>query len=198
MLIWLRARHAKVGVPAIVLVLLVGLLTGGVSVALPSLVHTLDSTLPIMLLIPLVAAMIVAWCLDTGDPVNEFLAVRPVQVLDAAAIGMICVVVLSFGLAERLLFGSDTGFAFARNVLGYIGLMLIGRQALGRNLSVLLPLAFVLAVMLVGRYASGAGRWWAWPLAPPGASRGWLFATGLLVVGVLLTAVRRLPPGRAD
>lgn len=194
----MRARHANIGGPALVLMLIPGLLAGGVAVSLPSLVHTLDSSVPIILLLPLIGMMVVAWCLDTGDPVNEYLAVRSVQLLDAAAIAVLSGSFLVVGLADRLLIDSDTGFTFTRNLLGYLGLMLIGRQVVGRNLSVLLPLAFVLAVMLIGRYANGSSRWWAWPLAPPHLSHTWLFAGGLLVIGLFLTAARRLPPGRAE
>lgn len=79
--------------------------------------------------------------------------------------------------------GSEVRTALARNIAGFVGLVLLTRR-LPWGLWAVLPWVWVFAALLLGRNADGGIERWALPMAEP--SHGWTAALALLLVGALV------------
>ena len=105
-----------------------------------------------------------------------------------AAMGVAILVCLAAGTLEiehlTAQGGLELGIATARNVLGFVGLCVLGSRILGTGLCWLPAIASVFVFEWFGRDGEGAAYAWAFPVAPPGELTGWLVAVGLWALGM--------------
>lgn len=112
----------------------------------------------------------------------EQVAVRPVRRAEDLAI----VAIVSLSGAAMMLVGPNagtTGFAAARNLLGFLGLFLIGLRVAGSMGSALLPVAYFLGAAMFG-FAEGSARFWAFPVEQR-PEQSWPVVLMVLLVGIL-------------
>ena len=165
-------------------------LVGDLSLPIPNLFGGLHFGVPLALLIPVAVAIVVAWGLGAGDPLVEAVASRPIRLLDTAYALAAATLMLVVGACIYALGTTTLVLSAGRNVLGYVGLMLVGRRILGTQAAAVLPAGVVIGTALLGRRSDGQPRWWAWPLADADNAWAWGIAVLLLLIGALITLMR--------
>ena len=189
MTLWLKTRRAvSYTVVMAGVVVTVGAL-GDLTAPVPALIAARGLQIPVALLAPLALSIVVGYGLTAGDRSLESVAVRPIHVMDTA---YVLVAAGSFLGAAALLQAAgqtDLGLAAGRNSLGFAGLLLIGRAALGGNAAPLVPVANTILFAFFGADPSGEPRWWAWMVTPQADELSWLVAVLTLAAGVSLSLV---------
>lgn len=168
-------------------------LLGEVSASIPALASARGLALPLALIAPLAVTSILGYSLTTGDPMVESVSVRPIAVLDTAY-----VIATSGAVFTLLIMVHATGYAAygaeaARNTLGFVGLLLIGRAFIGPNAATALPIVVVVLLAFFGADAAGEPRWWAWALVDAGERASWAAMLILISVGGTLELTRPFP-----
>lgn len=188
MKLWLKARRAVelallIGLSA---VLVAGL--DGIYLPIPQVLSGYGVAVALPLLVPLVLAIAVGWSLNGGEPLLERVAARPTVGLDTGLAVLLAITAFAFCVGAQLAAGADLGFAAGRNTVGFIGLTLAGRLAVGVHAAPLVAVGYAVAASLFGAGPGGGPAWWAWPFAEADASRSWFAAGGLLLLGGALHA----------
>ena len=190
MTLWAATRRLvpTAVVSAVVVVLVV--LLGEVSASIPALASARGLALPLALIAPLAVSSVLGYALTTGDPILESVSVRPIAVLDTALViatsGALFVLLIMVDAAGYAAFGAEA----ARNTLGFVGLLLIGRRVIGRNAATALPIVLVVLLAFFGADSAGEPRWWAWPLVDAGQRASWAAMLILISTGSLLELTR--------
>lgn len=181
-----------------------GLLLGELTLPVPNQFVHIETPPQLIFVLPIGIALAVAAVLPTDDDAGvERVAVRNVPLQDAAfTVGVaVATTVLATGL--NVLLDWPLWEWFARNTVGYLGVVLIGRTILsGRVAGVAAAVAVVVVPSLFGTRWDGSVRPWAWPIAwdaTPGMyaqiAIAFVVGVGLLALGVregaLLRALRR-------
>lgn len=187
MSLWLRVRQTRASLLTILGVTLALAFTRGWYMALPNLFGGPRLIIPLALFIPLAVAIVVALGFTTGDPLLEAVASRPLYLLDATY--ALATALLTLTISVCLHYGAEIDLALdaGRNVLGYIGLTLIGRRLAGSQNAAIIT--SVLAIVLVP-FSTSVSReiyWWAWHIAPAHTSLSWGIAVALLLIGIVIT-----------
>lgn len=188
MSLWLRVRRLRPIAVVTVLVSLIALLLGGLIIPLPSLGSLSGLRIPIALIAPLAVAVTVAWGLSIGAGPSERAAVRPIDRLDASFVAAIAGVTAVLLAAGEFAGVTTTGYAAARNALGYVGLMLLGRWLLGSHAASVVPVGWILLIAAFGSDGAGEPRWWVWPLLPWQDALSWAFSLAIFLTGLALAA----------
>ncbi|MFJ8104520.1 hypothetical protein [Streptomyces sp. NPDC096132] len=146
-----------------------------------------DRLLPVVTLVPPVAAAVIGTSLYSASDELDRTAVRPwwprrlAQLLGLTAVAAAVLPLAVLGDAPAVL----------RNVLGCTGLTAASACLLGARLSWLPACGYVSAVYLASDGAHGrAVTVWAWPTQPGHVSAAWVMATGAFVLGTALYAAR--------
>ncbi|MBA3946155.1 MAG: hypothetical protein H0X37_16525 [Herpetosiphonaceae bacterium] len=146
---------------AILLIALALFSTRNLYLPLPNLLGGTGIAIRLPLLLPLAVAIIVAWGSASGDPILEAVASRPLRLLDVSyALMSACLTLLACMLVWTV-GETDLALAAGRNVLGYIGLTLLGRWILGLHAAALFPAGVAIVSALFGIGAGMQPRWWA-------------------------------------
>ncbi len=132
-----------------------------------------------------------SWALASSDPLVESCATRAVGALDAMFVfSLTCLAAV--GVAATAVVGPPemVGLA-ARDVIGYVGLMLIGRAFLPREAAAVVPVVYlILTAFFAGPTDYGAPMW-AWAIRPSSDSATWLIAVTLFALGLGILATDR-------
>ena len=186
MKLWLRVRRARTCALTIFVVLCVLVPANTLYLPVPNLLGGPHLAIPLALLVPIAISIAVAFSFTMGDPLVEAVASRPILWLDAAY--SLSIAVITSLLCVTIGLASSTTYAVAagRNVLGYVGLTLIGRRVIGVQGAALVPAGFVLVASLFGSRRNRQAYWWAWPLASETSVLAWAMALLLLVLGCAL------------
>ena len=185
MRLWLRVRRLRVLLTTIAGLVATVVLAGGIQLPVPNLLGGARLGVPLGLLVPLAAPIVIAWGLSSGDSRLEGVASRPMRLFDTAfAVGGAGLTLAACLLAYAG-FGTSVAAAAGRATLGYVGLMLIGRSIIGPMAAPLIPTGFAVFTALFGLGAMRRPRPWAWPLHDVGDPAAWAVAMGILVVGTL-------------
>jgi hypothetical protein len=184
MAIWLKTRRA-LWIPASIAAACGLLLAAGqMTVTMPIFEALSGVRVPLALLTPVIALLMLALALAGGDPQLEAVAARSVTLLDhflaivtASATAAVYSTIELFGL-------SPLGAGAARNMIGLTGLMLLGRS-FGIRVGATVPVVFLLFVAALGSDGAGVPDWWAWPVASSDNLLSWLLAALLMVVGTV-------------
>ncbi|MDT0306063.1 hypothetical protein RM780_03680 [Streptomyces sp. DSM 44917] len=194
MIWWLKARRALVALPLGLTVLaLLALVIQDGSAALPSLTisgsgSTGQTRVMLFAPIPLVAS--VALCLDARLPPAEASGVRPVRAMDALLVASVTLAAVALCLGLGAALDSAAVAAAGRNSAFLTGLLLCVRPFAGQP-AVMVPVAWVLAVVLIGFRSAGDPYAWAILPEPPGAPHAALGTALVLITG--LAALLRGP-----
>ncbi|MEU3455208.1 hypothetical protein ABZ671_16680 [Micromonospora sp. NPDC006766] len=148
--------------------------------------------MPVVLLAPLIAAVLLAPTLAGADDELERGTALPWQrwrlghlLLAAATIGGLLALT---GLRAPEVFGA---YALLRNTLGCVGLVALGAAFLRARLAWLPAFGYVCAVYAATpRQIGGAAGIWAWPAQPSSVITSWLTAGTLFAFGTLWYAAR--------
>lgn len=193
MKLWLRVRGARTIVGTIALTLIGLALPGSAIAATPS---PAGATLAAACFFALAVPVAVGWGCARGDSQLESVSVRPIQALDlllvALAVGITSVVALAMQQAALALAGSIA----ARNVLAYLGIMLLAYPLVGWRVATIVPSVYVLTVAIAGRGEDILHpAWWAWIAADGGDRTSWVVTITLLGAGIC--AYLTVPPRRS-
>jgi len=207
--LWAATRRVLVtiGVSAVVVVLVV--LLGAITASIPALASARGLALPLALIAPLALSTMVGYSLTTGDPAVESTAVRPIAALDTASVVLAALAVsAALGMLDAAGY-AEYGAEAGRNAIGFVGLLLIGRAAVGPNAGTAVPVIIVVLLAFFGADAAGEPRWWAWALVDSAERSSWVVSLVLVAVGGSLELTRpvaqrvfhlvrrlRWPPGR--
>lgn len=192
MRLWLKVRRARASAIVILLTLGTIVLVGGISVPMPGILSFHGLAVPISLLAPLALSTTVGYGLNGGDDALESVAVRRVALLDTAYAVTAALVMLAAGVALQSMGLAALGYGAGRNALGFVGLVLVARRAVGGHAATLLPAAISLFAAVLGADAGGDARWWAWMVSAHDEPRSWVFAAGLLCLGAVTASGFRL------
>jgi hypothetical protein len=197
MLWWARNRRIGRIAAAIVVAILVSALLGNVVIPLPSLRTTGGVAVPLVMVLPLLPVAALVGGFASAPRHAELLGIRRVALLDVALCVGAAVLTLTASLAVVTGGGGSAGVALARNLIGYLGLGLIGLCCLGPHAATALPTGYVLTAGLFGMHAGRQPDPWAWPgyAATHAPAFGVAVATFFLGAGLFLltnhsTAVR--------
>ncbi len=183
MRLWLKVRRAWICVPTVLLTALAIDLSKYLYLSIPNLFGGDMLKLPMPLILGIAICIVLGWGLGSGNPSLESVASRPIQELDMAYTLAITLLNLTLCILLHLISNADIVLAAGRNVLGYIGLMLLGRSLLGSNAATILPTGFVILVGMLGQNQYGRIHRWAWPLAGSEYKLSWVLAIALLIIG---------------
>lgn len=188
MTLWLRVRRARVIALVVLAIAMVCVAFDGVLIPLPTLGSLRGLEVHVATLAPLAVAITLAWGLAMGEGALQRAPTRPIDLLDTAYAGIVAVLSAALFAACQALALSHVGVLAARDVIGYIGLMLLGRSLLGSNGAALLPVGMILLVAAFGADGSGDPRGWAWPVLPSSDQGSWVFALGAFAAGLVVSA----------
>lgn len=184
---WMRARRAGwCGGLALALALTAGLAPG----RLPSLnvLYRYSEGAPFRLVLPTLIAVAILTALISPTPRADFTSTRMHgrDLTLALTLALACILA-----GETVLFavhGADVSFTLARNVLGLLGVGLVGRALLPAAIAPLVPLAWMIPTLTLAR---PEGDLIAWPLLVDAADpRGIIAAATLLVLGIVAEYIR--------
>lgn len=184
MIWWWRNRRYAMHFSVVAGSLVAVLLVGDTAFPVPNLFGGSSLRLPIMLLLPLASSSMVSYCLSRSDRL-ELTGIRPTRWLDCAVMVTTAVVGLLAGSLIQVAGLNDQGFAVGRNMVGYIGLSLIGAAIVGAQASSLFPVTVALVTSSLGAQVNGQARNWAWPAANAESVLALVLAVATLVLGLL-------------
>lgn len=187
MSLWLRVR----GAPIIGLTMLLTL----VGLALPFSAATSNPSpvgpaVAVACYLALAVPIAVGWGCGRGDPGLEGVGIRPVRWLDLAlavlAVGLTAVGAYLLQQAEI----APVGKIAARDLLVFLGLLLLAHPFVGWRVAAVIPAVYLLAVAVAGRgediFHPAA---WAWIAADAADRTSWLLTAGVLCLGLLAYAL---------
>ena len=182
MSLWLRVRGVTTILTAFVLTLVGLSLPGSAATATPS---PAGATLAAACFLALAVPVAGGWGCSRGDAQLESVSVPPVRVLDLGllvfTVTLTSVAALAMQQAGLALAGSVAG----RDVLVYLGIMLVAYPLVGWRVATLAPAAYVLAVAVVGRGEDVVHpASWAWIAADGNDRSSWVLTVISLAVGI--------------
>ncbi|MFE1149867.1 hypothetical protein ACFW42_22490 [Streptomyces albidoflavus] len=182
MTLWWKVRALPVAVAGLVLFAALAALVGSAYAELPSLYGA--TAQPLLLFAPLVLTLALSHCLHRRLPSAEATGVRAgawwdrVLALAVAGLGGGAVLLLPFAS------GGQDQAAVGRNTLFLVGLLLVARRVAGELAGAVAPVAWVLAMTLVGSPGPGRTYVWAVVLLPGGHQGALAVSAGLLLLGI--------------
>lgn len=189
MALFLRTRHARLILGAMVVQALVGLTVARAEIPIPNLRSGQQGAVLLALFVPLVGVAAVLFGLFANKAQIEAVAVRHVNRLDALVVAGAVVVALVVAPLSSLL-GSSDGTSLARNFVGLLGIALIIRSTLGLTAAYSAPVLTVAAVALFNSGRLPATDLLEWPIHDSHSLTAWLAAFALLTVGLGCLLVR--------
>ncbi|MBL3804428.1 hypothetical protein [Streptomyces sp. BRB081] len=193
-MIWLKARRAHTALPAGLLALFaLVLLVQDSEMVLPSLLSGLQGT-PILLTAPVVITTALIFCLNSRLPSAEISGTRRVAALDVALTATYLLVVTVGCMALGELLSSTEAVAVGRNSAFLVGLALCARPWAGEA-ATFVPVAWVVAVLVLGFRPTGDPYPWTVTPEPVGAPHAAVAAVLVLVAGLaaLYSTSRKMP-----
>lgn len=179
---WLRSRRA----PLLALLVLVEAVlvaaAGSARIPVPSLAAA--GTVPIVaaVFLPLLVNSGVQYSLEGRDRWMELSAVRRVELLDAALVACVVLLVAALGWAAHAA-GAEVALEGARNAVAYVGLGLVAAWIAGPRAGSTVPVAYVLLVAVFASGSTVETDAWSWPVHGARSSVAAAIALGLLATG---------------
>ncbi len=188
MSLWLRVRGAPIIGVTMILTLAALALPFSAATANPSPV---GPAVAVACYLALAVPIAVGWGCGRGDARLEGVGIRPVRWLDLAlallAVGLTAGGAYLLQQAEI----APVGKMAARDLLVFLGLLLLAYPFVGWRVAAVIPAVYLLAVAVAGRgediYHPAA---WAWIAADAGDWRSWLLTAVVLCAGLLAYALR--------
>lgn len=159
-------------------------------VPLPNLVGGAFAPVPLVFLPPLIVALVVARTLPGSELTVELVSTRRLTLRDAAFLFAVCLTLLALAAVGGVIFGNEL-LGAARDGVGYLGLMLIGRMVLGSGAAATLPSTYVVLASLI-RPATGWSQVWGWAFAPSDSVLSWVCAVSLILMGSVIGTRARI------
>jgi|GEM_PF-768216 len=184
MTLWLKVRRAWICIITVLVTVLLIDLSKHLYLAIPNLLGGDMLKMPMPLILGIAICIVLGWGLGSGNPPLEAVASRPTQLLDTTYTLAITLLSLILCIILHSISKADVILAAGRNVLGYAGIMLLGRSFLGSNAATVLPTGFAIIVAMLGQDQYGRIYDWAWPLAGSEYKLSWVLAAILLIVGI--------------
>lgn len=186
MIEWLRCR--RVGWCALIAITL-GVVSGLVTGRLPSLflLYSTSDGAPVRLVLPALAATAILTPAISPIPRADFASASTAHKDLLLVAALAAATIAATGLAS-LLTPEPAAGVFARNLLGFLGIGLLGRIALPTGIAALTPIAWMIPTLTLGR---PDGDVLSWPLIPSVTDpRAAIIAIGLLLTGTTVEWIR--------
>lgn len=192
MRLWLRIRRLKASIVVVIALGVILIFIGDTGPPFPSLLGGGMLSVPLVLMLPLAIAIVLAYGLAAGDPVLEAIAVRGMLSLDVLFVLAVTGMALAVSTAMGMLITDRLYLAAGRNSVGYVGLMLVGRRFIGGQAAPVVAVAFAFIAALFGSHVDQYRHTyvWAWPLADATEPLSWCLAVGTLIIGIALALSR--------
>ncbi|MEV6835264.1 hypothetical protein AB0N17_12220 [Streptomyces sp. NPDC051133] len=188
-LAFVRCRGLPRAAGLALLVALVATAFAGQRLAVPEFRYLVDFSVPVAEVVPLAHAVILATTMFSPMADLERTAAQPMS--RHRGIYLVALLLLALGLSALPLLAGATGQVIAsaaRNVVGYLGLAMIGARLFGSGLAWLLPLGMFGPTLLLGVRSDNTPEPWAWSLHPSSSASAAALAVALWVVGVCVAA----------
>ncbi|MEU9890809.1 hypothetical protein [Sphaerisporangium sp. NPDC051011] len=196
MSIFLKARRTKAVTGVLVLTVALVAVLSGMQIPALNILGGGKSYVPVGVLLPLLGVAGLVSFMTNVPGELEITAVRPVQWYNAIAISVAALSVLVIGALLGVSGLQAHAFAAARNLVGYMGLAMLGQKLVGRHAAILFPVVFAFGTMTAGRRPGGHPWPWAWPLFESEHVPAALVAVAVFLVGLLVTLSRARPVRR--
>jgi len=183
---WWRARGALRDVLTLLAMLASLFLAGQDTIPIPTLSGVATPT-PVAVFAPLMLVISVGFGLSRRIDA-EFVAARPIHLLDGAWIAALVVIAVAASTVLDTSGPQQLGLIAARDTVGYIGLTLIGWRILGNHASAIVSVGYAIAAALLGYGAAGKTAPWAWPVAGPRDSLAMVVAIAIGCAGIATLA----------
>jgi len=188
---WLKARRPMPVALTVGVLLAAGLLVGELTLPVPNQLIRIETPPLLIFVLPIGIALAVAAVLPSQDDAGvERVATRNVPLLDSAFTVAVTVATIVLATMLHLLLDWQLWEWFARNTVGYLGVVLIARVVLsGRAAGVAAAIAMVVVPSAFGTRWDGSVRPWAWPIAREATAVMYAQIAIAFVVGVGLLAL---------
>jgi hypothetical protein len=190
---WLKARRVH---PILTLGLgafaAVALVVQDSAVLLPALTLSNGNLAQVALFVPMIVVGPLAQVLDNRLLSSEVSGVRRVRWMDTALITVTMAAALAVAGIGGWATGSEGVLTAGRNTCLLAGLMLCARAFVSRS-GIVLPLAWIFAVVFFGRKTGTSYYEWAVTALPSGSVLAAVCAAVALVLGLVLTYHSRNP-----
>ncbi len=161
------------------------------AIPLPSIVAgglTPVKSAAVLSLAPAIAA---TWSLDRTPRALQQTASRPLRRIQLLVIAAAIAIPAALVVTWTLLVPLPEGGMFLRDVIGYLGLALLGRLIMREG--ALLPALFLLIATLFGPQLGGRVSAWAWCISPGDDPVALLIALSLLAAGLAVHMAGKEP-----
>lgn len=183
MIWWMRTHRLTVLAIAIAITAVVTWLLGTWGISFPALGGTTPfSSVPLSAIGPLIPAIALAYCLNTGATATYGASARRVLVGDSLLYAIVALTPVLIYISTATIGTPD---ATARNTVGYISLQLIAGRVIGYRLQALVPVLYLFAAAVFGRQPDNSIAFWAWPVAPSGDLGNWLLPVVFSVIAFI-------------
>ncbi|TJZ49472.1 hypothetical protein FCH28_24500 [Streptomyces piniterrae] len=192
MIWWIKTRRAHSVLPAALAgYLLYVLVSRNTFVPLPSIVGASNVVLSSFAPIPVVVGL--AMSLSSRLPAAEASGTRQIPRMDAVLATTVVAAAVAIGLLLMNVTDATQAAAAGRNTAFLVGLFLCAKAVVGQR-AVLIPVAWLMAVVLLGFRASGDPYPWTIVPEPAGAPHAAIGAAVLFLAGImtLLRTSRKL------
>ncbi|MES4907324.1 MULTISPECIES: hypothetical protein [unclassified Streptomyces] len=174
---WLKVRRAHILAPTtIILFTVLVAVVGDRTMVLPTFTAGSTAGTRVMLFVPVAITVGVMACLEARLPAPELASTRHVPLLDAG----LALTVVSTCVCTAYALGQPTA---GRNALFLTGLMLCARPLVGQK-AVMMPVAWLLAVLFVGYRTPQDSYPWAILPEPAGAAHATAIAVVAFTIGL--------------
>jgi hypothetical protein len=188
--LWLSTRRAPwCLLAAIALVAVIGTF-GAVTLSVPSLVSS-GLPLPVAAVAPLAIPVALSWALTSSDPLVESVAARKLGLLDTGFVVSLTALAIVGVIATAIVGRPEIVGLAARDIVGYVGLMLLGRAVLRRDAAAVVPVAYLIVTAFFAGAADADAPWWAWAIRPADDPTTWVIASLLFATGCLVLTLDR-------
>ena len=183
MSLWLRVRGGSIIGVSMALTLVGLALPASAATATPSPV---GATVAAACFLVLAVPVAVGWGCGRGDPQLEAVGSQPVRWLDLLLATLAVGLTAGGAYLLQQIEVAPAGAIAARDLLVYLGLLLLAYPFVGWQVAAVIPAVYLLAVAVAGEgediYHPAA---WAWVAADPSDRASWLLTAGVLGLGLL-------------
>jgi hypothetical protein len=192
MIWWLKAKSAPTVAAATLAAYLMAIVVRQEAIPVPAVVGPSGQLLVTQILGVLPVVLLVQG-LDRGDTITEEVALRRKGQRNLALCCAFALLVLLLAGIVQLLWDRPEALSLARNCIGFLGVAVIVRAALGPGIAAICVAALPLACAAAGRRPGGSAQPWAWPIHEPASALGAAEAATLFAIGCAAVLWRNRP-----
>ncbi|MEV6567167.1 hypothetical protein [Streptomyces kronopolitis] len=192
MIWWLKAKGVPAVVASTIAVYLLAALVREEAIPVPAVVGP-SGQLLVTQILGVLPVVLLLHGIDRGDTITEEVALRHKGRRDLTLCLAFAILAVTLSVVVHLLWDRPEALSLARNCVGFLGVALIVRAALGPGVAAICVAVLPLACAAAGRRPGGSPQPWAWPIQQPVSPLGAGEAAFLFAVGCALVLWKQRP-----